>query len=207
MSQGASHYPIVQFISRLMQESGLSPTEFVHALGYKKIERGLLRLNRWLDNCDGHDFILKQIAAWSGQAEELQRAVEATELMKTSESKAAFLKYCKSQQESFRPYIHVEGETTRPTSITMFGMSGGRWNLIDIDQALEDMPLAERLSALPQLMRSYLHEHDGECPFFGKVTGFRYVRCLDYYQFDKDGKLVEHVDKPFRRGSAAVSLR
>ena len=59
------------------------------------------------------------------------------------------------------------------------------------------------MAALPELMRAYLEKYNGFCPFFGKVTGFRYVRCLDYFRFDKDGQFVGHVEKPFRRGDFA----
>lgn len=38
---------------------------------------------------------------------------------------AAFLEQCKAEEESFRPFIHVQGETTMPNGITLFGISGG----------------------------------------------------------------------------------
>jgi hypothetical protein len=33
------------------------------------------------------------------------------------------------------------------------------------------------------------------------------VRLLDHFQFDKDGNLIEYVEKPFRRGVVSVELR
>jgi hypothetical protein len=38
------------------------------------------------------------------------------------------------------------------------------------------------------------------------VTGFRFVRLIDYFQFGADGVLVGQVDKPFRRGVASISF-
>ena len=55
-------------------------------------------------------------------------------------------------------------------------------------------------------MHAYLKECRGACPFFGKVTGFKFVRCLEYYQFDRNGQLIERVQKPFRRGHCEVRL-
>ena len=63
MSQSASHYPVSQLINRLMQERGYSTIEFVQSLGYRNIERGLLRLVPWLEQGEGFEKILKQIAA------------------------------------------------------------------------------------------------------------------------------------------------
>jgi hypothetical protein len=41
MSQGASHYPVSQLIARIMSDSEFSRLQFVTALGYRNIERGL----------------------------------------------------------------------------------------------------------------------------------------------------------------------
>jgi hypothetical protein len=55
-------------------------------------------------------------------------------------------------------------------------------------------------------MSAYLKKYRGQCPFFGAVTGFRYVREADYYEFDRNGSPTRHVDKPFCRGVASVSF-
>jgi len=39
--------------------------------------------------------------------------------VKLAVAEAAFVEFCKTQQETFRPYIHVEGETTIPNGITL----------------------------------------------------------------------------------------
>lgn len=102
--------------------------------------------------------------------------------------------------------MHVQGETTVPTNITMFGMSGGKWNLIEIPQSILDLSPTGQLAALPELMHRYLRKYNDACPFFGMVTGFRFVRLIDYFQFGADGVLVGQVDKPFRRGVASISF-
>lgn len=174
-----------------MQEHGFNRDQFVNVLGYRNITKGRRGLDPWLDRGGGDDIILKQITAkYPEHATGLEDAVTATKEIRAAKAKAEFLEYCKTEQKSFRPYIHVEGETTVPNGITLFGVTGGRWNLIDMPQAILDLALSDQLAALPELMRTYLREYNGACPFFGKVTGFRYVRCFDYFQFDKDGTLV-----------------
>ena len=37
--------------------------------------------------------------------------------------------------------------------------------------------------------------------------GVQMVRLLDYFQFDREGGLLEHVEKPFRSGHVSVELR
>jgi hypothetical protein len=81
----------------------------------------------------------------------------------------------------------------------------GKWNLIEVPQPILGSSLEEQLAALSDPMRSYLERYNGFCPFFGRVTGFRFVRSQDYLQFDKSGTFIERVDKAFRRGPGVSS--
>jgi hypothetical protein len=209
MSQGASTIPISIFLNRIIAESGLSIAEFVRSLGYRNIERGLRRLlEPWLAKGEGNQRIIKQIAStYPARADELYNAVAEAEAIIAVEADAAWIERCRAEQAKFVPYLHVEDETTVPNGITLFGASGGRWNLIEIPHSILSLPLEEQLTALPGLMQAYSRQFNRQCPFFGAVTGFRFVRLLDYFQFDKDSVFVDRVEKPFRRGQASVSLR
>jgi len=69
------------------------------------------------------------------------------------------------------------------------------------------LPIQEQLVKVPRLMLTFKWKNAGEVPFFGKLKGFKFVRLTDYYQFDSDGRLVEHIKEPFRRGECWVELR
>jgi hypothetical protein len=108
----------------------------------------------------------------------------------------------------FSPYIHVVGEVSVPRGITLFGISGGheRWTTIRIPESILRLPLAGQLERFPELMSAYLKQYGGQCPFFGAVKGFRYVREFDYFEFDSGGILIGRVHKDFRRGVVSLSL-
>lgn len=53
MSQGASKYPIQQFLRRLIPPFESSRSEFVGKLGYHGLEIGRLHLDSWLDRGEG----------------------------------------------------------------------------------------------------------------------------------------------------------
>jgi hypothetical protein len=108
----------------------------------------------------------------------------------------------------FREHVIAVGETSVPRQIILFALTGGydKWTVIPLPAHILSFPLEERLTVLPELMNVYVKEHSGQCPFFGTLTGFRYVREYDYYEFDKDGNLVAHVDKPFCQGEVSVSI-
>jgi hypothetical protein len=210
MSQGVSHYPISQFLNDLVRQFGPSPSEFVQALGYRNLERGLLRLTPWLEKGEGFDKIIKQIVAkYPHIAVELEGAKRATKTLKDTEWELAFLEDCKAEVTTFVPFIHVDGELSVPNGITIFGVTGGhgRWTTVKVPPSILDQKIEVQLTTLPALMRGYLKEYDGQVPFFGEVTGFKYVRCLDYFQFDKDARFIQHVVRPFRRSPCSVSFR
>lgn len=210
METGASHYPIVQLLNRTIAESGLTPTGFVVSLGYRTdhLERGLNRLSLWLLTGAGHLRILRSVAAtYPAFAAAWEKAVAATEALRRAEAKAAWIESLKATCDTFTPYLHVDGETRWPSSITIFGMVGGKTNLIPIEPSVLALGVTDQLHLLPVLMLEYLDKHKGQCPFFGKVQGFRFVRCLDYFRFDAQGRYLEHVREPFRRGEACVSLK
>lgn len=209
MPEGASHYPISQFLLRLLDESGLDRDGFIRRLGYRNIARGRRRLDSWLDQGGGYQRILKQIvAAYPDQAARLQSAAGETAKMKDAEAEARFVEWCKSQSATFVPFLHAEGETARPSSITLFGVGGGhrRWTTIEVPKSTMELPLEEQLAILPPLMQEYRTKHNGFCPFFGRLSGFKFVRLLDYFQFDAEGRLLEHVEKPFRYSEFCVEL-
>lgn len=213
MSEGASQYPVALAISTLMDEYGFTPVELAHALGYRNganRDRGLRRLNLWLQTGAGHKRILKEISTvYPAHADRLEKAVAATKAIMTAEAEAEWLDRCKAEQDTFRPYLHAEGQQRVPNGICLFGISGGhaQWTTVKISKALLELPLEAQLAALPELMRAYRQRYDGDCPFFGKLTGFKFVRLLDYFQFDRDGMFIEHIEKPFRTSYVEVSLR
>jgi hypothetical protein len=210
MSQGVSHYPISLFLNDLVGRYGPSRPEFIQALGYRNLERGLNRLNPWLESGDGFERVLRQIRIkFPEVAAGLDESLQATKAVKDAERQKAFYETCQSQRATFKPFIHVLGEVTVPNGICVFGLTGGheRWTTIKVVPSVLALPLDELLAYLPELMRGYLVEYGGNCPFFGKVTGFLYVRCMDYFQFNREGQFIEHVEKPFRRGVVTVRIK
>jgi hypothetical protein len=210
MSDAGSHYPISQFLLRLLEEKNLSRSEFVVSLGYRYIERGRRRLDAWIDDGEGFDKIIGQIAkTYPNQADGLQAAIINTKAVKAAEDHAEFFDCCKSEAATFRPFIYAVGEKTVPSGICIFGISGGHeaWTIINIPQTILELPVEQQLLALPELMATYKQKFNGQVPFFGPLQEFRFVRLLDHFRFDADGRFIEHVEKPFRPGGVEISLR
>ena len=210
MPEKLSHYPISVFLHSLIDRYAPSRSEFVRTLGYREsVESGLGRLMRWLERGEGFRRIIKSIAAvYPDHAEAMEAAIRETKAMQTAEREAAFLERCKAEAASFIPFLHAEGERTVPQPVTFFALAGGyRWTTIQIPPGILGLPLEQQLEMLPKLMAAYTLQYEGQVPFFGRLTGFKFVRALDYVQFSADGRLLKHVQKPFRHGECWVELR
>jgi hypothetical protein len=97
--------PVSLLLDRIITEAGCSRYEFIQALGYRDVYRGLRRLDA-LEKGEGHPRIIKQIAAaYPAIAQDLKLAIAATSVIKKAETETAWLGWCKAQQESFTPYI------------------------------------------------------------------------------------------------------
>jgi hypothetical protein len=207
MSQGVSQYLVSQLIPRIILDSGLSRSQFVMSLGYRNVQKGLRRLDAWLDQGEGQDRIINEIAAaYPAYSDELERALAATAVIKRAEADAAETERLKVEHERFRPFIHVEGEFDVPNGITIFAITGGDWNLIELPQEIANLPLAEQMPALAGVMRAYLEEYGGQCPFFGRVTGFRLVQWHESVRFTVGGEFIEVVPGRFRRAQTTLTI-
>lgn len=111
-----------------------------------------------------------------------------------------------SVPENSRPYIHVEGESSVPSSITLFAATGGGWNLIELPDEVIALQPAAQAPRLRELMRRYLDRYQGFCPFFGRVVGFRFVRESESLRFDSNGVFIEQVAGAFERPSAELRI-
>ena len=161
-------YPVAKFLNSLMEQFGHCRSEFVRSLGYRNVDRGLKRLDAWMDEGKGYSKIIKQIeAAFPNVVEELQESLTETKKVKAAEAEVAFFARCKAEVNKFIPHIVADGERTVPSSICFYGITGAKSDLIELPDHVLVLPLEEQLSALPDLMRSYKIQHNGQvhwCP-------------------------------------------
>ena len=209
MSQSASLYPASQVIAQIVRNSGYSPTGLLWALGYTDVDAELPGLESWLMNGEGPRSVIAEIAAaCPHEAQGLYRAVAETKVMIADGVDPAELERAK-EIARFVPFLLAVGERRVPTQICIFGVSGSfeRWCIIRIPHRILKRRVEEQLAWMPRLMARYKRRNEGMVPFFGRLVGFKLIQFGGYYQFDVDGRLVEHVDKPFRPGECWVELR
>ena len=101
----------------------------------------------------------------------------------------------------FRPSAYLSGTETRPTQITIFGMTGGaeRWLRIPLD--LSQPPVTYAAQALAVARRTKV------VPFHGPTAGFVMNYTFDHaVRFDVDGSPVAVFDGEYRPGQVMLSM-
>lgn len=206
MSQGASLYPISQSLARIVRNSGYSNYGFCIAFS---MEAELPNLESWLEKAEGPDGIIGAICtAFPDESEALRKAVAETASMKVAGVDPVQLEQEKAEK-AFRPFLLAVGEERVPTQITIFGVTGGfdTWQLIRVPKSMIELPLDQQLPTLRELMEAYKRKYSGNCPFFGRLVAFRFVRYRDHFLLNLNGDTIEHVEHPFIAPACFVELR
>jgi hypothetical protein len=206
---GASKYPISQLISDIVAQHSSSETEFVRTvLGYRDLAKGTARLRGWLEDGEGPNSIIKELAWFTQRRPELEAAIAATRKVKAAEYEAAWLEQCKAEVNTFRAFLNAEGTDRIPNGICNFGATGGhrQWTMIALPDRVLELPLEGQLRVLPDYMYKYRDRYKGRVPFFGNLVGFRFARLLDHFRFDADGNFIDHGDRPFRLSTCTVRI-
>jgi len=125
---------------------------------------------------------------------------ETAEIVVKAKEKAAAERET-AWRASFKPCAYLVGTESCPSSITMYGFSGGanRWLKIPLD-----------LSQPPVTFAAQAHAVVKKTPFvtyFGRTTGFIVNYAPDSaVRFDVDGNPVEQLDRAYIPGQVELFL-
>ena len=69
------------------------------------------------------------------------------------------------------------------------------------------LPLPEQVATVQWLVRDHYQKNRGECLFFGKIVGYRFVYTYDdSILLATDGTVVQEAGGPFRPPSATLRI-
>lgn len=199
----AERYPIHELIEAHRESLGIRRGELARRCGFKNLSKGVGRIDGVchgdLDSPAARMVLAALPAALGIDAEEVARAVKATaEIVAREEQKAAA--ECEAAwRASFKPCAYLVGTTSRPSQITIYGLSGGaeRWLRIPLD--LSQSPVTFAAQALAVVERT------PTVPFFGPTTGFIVNYTPDRaVRFDLEGAAVEQFGRAYDPGTVEV---
>lgn len=177
MPRCASHYPISQFIYRIVQASGLKRSKFIQSLGFRNIQGGLRSLDRWLDTGDGDPLLIERlIRVYSLDPAAINAALLETGRQRQAESEWAQREREQLERRNFRQYLFVE---TPPgalrSSFTVAAIAAPALKTISLPDDLSAKPALDQLQFIADLIRRHFDDHGGKLPLFVEILGYRFV--------------------------------
>jgi hypothetical protein len=201
-------YPISRLIREIQKSSGLRSGAFVRSLGYSNISGGLRSLDRWVGSGEGDPYFLRKLVEVYGQAEQVKAALEDTAPILVAEEKQARIDEELRDRARFRPYVYVESSERTPSQICIAIFMGLRMKLLKLPEEWLDLSVDECLPLVQEFVRQHYAEKHGQCQFFGRITGFRFVHSYDEStRLAIDGSVVAREPGHFVGPNASLSLR
>ena len=197
------HLPIATFIMERSAALKLRRSDLVRRAGFKNVAKGLRRLD---ELCSGELKTTASLISSLPVALELPPEVIDAAIGQTEQQIVEARQIAKEQVEAnwrakFEPCAYFVGSTDRPSSISMYGLSGGadRWLRIPLD--LSQPPVTYAAQALEVVRRTPFVQ------FFGATTGFVVNYDPDHaIHFDLDGNPVEVLNHAYRPDEVTLTI-
>jgi hypothetical protein len=194
-----SRLPIRDLVETRLKELGIQRSELALRCGYKNVNKGNRRIEAIcggdLDSSSGR-MILKALPTTLEVSEDVVNAAarETADALDRRKRTAAAERE-EAWRASFKPHAYLVGTETRPSSITMYGFSGGpeRWLRIPFDYSQRPVTYATQALAVVR--------NTPTVAFFGPTTGYIVNYTPDRaVRFDLDGDPVEVLPRAYPPG-------
>lgn len=177
-----SSYPVGRMLLEIFTNSTLNAKEFFTELGYNNVSKAIESLDCWLIFGEGNPLLLDKIQTSRFAVPEAHLAsVMAENQTKVKERKVKEAKDVEQRaREAFVPLIECIPEFSRPTSITMYSVSGGnaRYNS-PLPNNIASLSWEDQLALLKRAATENYVKHNGRAGFMGLIQGYLYYRPFD----------------------------
>ena len=195
--------PIATLIMERSAALKLSRSDLVRRAGFKNVAKGLRRLD---ELCAGELKTTASLISSLPVALDLPSEVIAAAIHQTEQQIVEARRIADQQEEAdwrakFEPCAYFVGTSKRPSSISMYGFSGGadKWLKIPLD--LSQPPITFAAQALEIVRRTPFVQ------FFGPTTGFIVNYDPDHaIRFDLDGNAVEVLNRAYCPGEVTLTI-
>jgi hypothetical protein len=194
-------YPIHDFIDDRLKGLGFWRGELVCRCGYKNISKGVRRLEQLcagdIDSLTSRNLLKALPEALEVDQDAVNKAVNATAAKLAEEEAIRDAKW----RASFQPDAYLQGTSTRPSQIFIFGITGGveRYLRIPLDLT---QPASDFVRQALEVVRK-----TPVVPFFGPTTGFAINYTPDHAErYDVNGNFVEVLDGYYRPGTVRLFI-
>lgn len=122
-----SPYPIGQQILIKLRESKLKVSEFIQAIGYKNINKGVRSFNLFISEGRGPTIFISRLqqSNFALPAHVLEEALSATKAIHREKEQKEITEEVNKRRAAFQPYFMPRSNKRPPMSITVFALLGG----------------------------------------------------------------------------------
>jgi hypothetical protein len=179
---GEDTYPIGRFILDRARALGLSRTELVRRLGYRRIGNGHRALAEMLTTGS----VPPQIGTHLVEALRVDEAIvdavtAATARQQQDEASQRIFARETAYRTAFRPHLRCETERDIPEPLFVAALlTSARLRLVPVCPETWQVSAHERDRLLKRAIRDHYREHRGHVPSFGAIVGYTAVVMAGY---------------------------
>jgi hypothetical protein len=188
--------PVRSLVERQSKVLRIRRSELARRCGFKNIDKGIRRIEALcggdLDSLSAHKIVKALPIALEVGEDDVDLAVRETAYLIAQGKQIAAAEREIAWRGSFKPQAYLCGTQARPSSITMYALSGGpeRWLKIPLDCSRPPVTYATQALVV-------VH-NTPTVPFFGPTTGFIVNYTPDCaVKFDVNGDPVEILGRAY----------
>jgi hypothetical protein len=195
MKKFQSKYPLGQALIAIFESSGLNLPQFLQAIGYRNINKGLRSFHALMNDGVVHTAFMERLLASPYQPQEealrlvCQQHVE--QINQEILSKRAIED--EQQQREFSPFVHAIPALSGSCSITLFAMTGGfKPYSISLPEDISRWPHTEQIQFVASKVKENFAHVGGEITFLGPIRYYLFFHTWDQspLAFTGDGELL-----------------
>lgn len=201
MKPRSTKSPLVQLVLDVIQQSQLPLHQFLQQIGIQNVTKAMRHLDVALltGQVNPHLLLLIQTSAYKIPEDQLQQVIHQNnqfiDLLRHQEQ----LLQQQVEKDQFRPRIEVIPELVKPTSISMFAVTGGNKRFITyLPKDISNWSSEDQLDFLKKSILENYSKHQGRTFFTGEITGYYFYSIFEKppVEFNVQGDVVGVVNKP-----------
>jgi hypothetical protein len=211
---GEEIYPIGRFILDRVRALGLSRTELVRRLGYRRIGNGHKALAELLTTGTVPPQIAKHLAdALQVDAALVAAVMAATAQQQRDEASRRALSREDAYRTAFQPHLRCETERDVPEPLFVAALlTSARLRLVPVYPETWRVGADERDRQLKAAIQKHYNDHRGYVPSFGAIVGYTAVVLAGYrldlgLSYDVDGDPMGPLQPVERLHEAALGIK
>jgi len=173
--------PLTSLLKKALASGNKTREDLVTYLGFTNRNKGFLRVDAFLASPQANQDWLNKVAAFLNIPEdEVEQAREETCDLINRQQMEDTKRQEHAARKAFHPYLSIRHQNSRPSSITIACFVGvHNFKTLHLPDRHENLCREDAVEQAGTIAAAHYREKRGECPMFGKITGYVYQFSYD----------------------------